>query len=86
MSSDVWSSRGVPRPQIPHVFCSNKPHKISKTNFGKGSVGGNGHENWTLLHLLPFTVGFKIREHEPAWEISMDLKEIVEIVVSHITL
>lgn len=66
-----------------HTDKVNKPHKISKASFDKGSVGGNGHENWTLLRLLPFMIGCKIPEHEPAWEILMDLKEIVEIVVSH---
>ncbi|KAL3999898.1 somatostatin receptor 2 [Sarotherodon galilaeus] len=66
----------------------NKPQKIPKTSFEKGTVFGNGHENWTLLRLLPFIIGCKIPEQEPAWEILMDLnspnlKEIVDIVVSN---
>ena len=60
----------------------NKPHKIPKASFEKGTVGGNGHENWTLLRLLPFVIGHKIPEQEPAWVILMDLKEILDIVVS----
>ena len=27
----------------------NKPKAISKANLEKGSIGGNGHENWSLL-------------------------------------
>lgn len=60
----------------------NKPQKIPKASFEKGTVGGNGHENWTLLRLLPFMIGRKIPEQEPSWEILMDLKEILDIVVS----
>ena len=61
----------------------NKPQKISKASFEKGTFGGNGHENWMLLCLLPFIIVHKIPEHEPAWEILMDLKEIVDISVSN---
>ena len=59
----------------------NKPQKIPGASFVKGTVGGNGHENWTLMRPLPFIIGCKIPEQEPAWEILMDLKEIVDIVV-----
>ncbi|XP_036952445.1 uncharacterized protein LOC119018692 isoform X1 [Acanthopagrus latus] len=59
----------------------NKPKAISKANFEKGSIGGNGHENWSLLRFLPLLIGKSVPEQEPAWEILMDLKEIVEIVV-----
>lgn len=40
------------------------------------------HENWTLLRLLPLMIGSAIPEQEPSWEILIDLKEIVEIIVS----
>lgn len=60
----------------------NKPKKIAKTSFAKGTIGGNGHENWALLRLLPLMIGSKVPENEPSWEILMDLKEIVELVVS----
>lgn len=46
------------------------------------SVGGNAHENWCLLRLLPLMIGFKVPESEPAWDLLMDLKGIVELVVS----
>lgn len=61
----------------------NKPQKITKSSFARSSIGGNGHENWTLLRLLPLMIGSSIPEQEPSWEILMDLKEIVEIVVSN---
>lgn len=60
----------------------NKPKPITKASFGKRRISGNGHENWTLLRLLPLLIGSSIPEKEPSWEILMDLKEIVEIIVS----
>lgn len=69
---------------FPYKFSDklNKPQQITKASFGTGRVSGNGHENWTLLRLLPFIIGTRIPEHEPSWEVLMDLKELVEIVVS----
>lgn len=69
---------------FPYKFSDklNKPQLITKASFGTGRVSGNGHENWTLLPLLPFIIGTRIPEHEPSWEVLMDLKELVEIVVS----
>lgn len=61
---------------------TNKPQQITKASFGTGRLSGNGHENWTLLRLLPLIIGSCVPELEPSWEILMDLKEIVEIVVS----
>lgn len=61
----------------------NRPQKISKFSFSKATIGGNGHENWTLLQLLPLMIGTLVPENEASWEILMDLKEIrVELVVS----
>lgn len=60
----------------------NKPKVIPKTALSKGVIGGNAHENWALLRLLPLMIGGFVPESEPSWEILMDLKEIVEIVVS----
>lgn len=34
----------------------NKPKAISKANVEKGSIGGNGHENWTLLRFLSLLI------------------------------
>lgn len=65
-----------------HYDKVNKPHKIPKSSFLRGTGWGNGHENWTLLRLLPLMIGSCVPENEPAWEILMDLKDITEIVVS----
>src|SRR4029434_3777599 len=60
----------------------NRPKVVRKAAIKKGSIGGNGHENWALLRLLPLMVGGCVAENDPSWEILMDLKEIVQIVVS----
>lgn len=40
-----------------HMNTLTKPHPIPKTCFTKGSVGGNGHENTTLLRRFLLMVG-----------------------------
>lgn len=59
---------------------TNSPHSVHHNFAICRSVGGNMHENWALIRLLPFFIGSKI--HEPAWQILMTLKEIVQLVVS----
>ena len=54
------------------------PLKFSTTS----TIGGNAHENWVLLRLLPFIIGSKVPYGEQAWEILMELKDIVELVVA----
>ena len=46
------------------------------------SVGGNAHENWALLRLLPLIVGERIPENDPKWLVLLNLKDIVELVIS----
>ncbi len=41
---------------------TNKPQQILQCSQLKGSLGGNGHENWTLLRLLPLIIGKRIPE------------------------
>lgn len=60
----------------------DKPQQISKNFAAKRTIGGNGHENSTLLRLLPLMVGSKVPEGDEAWAILMDLKEIVQLVLS----
>lgn len=57
----------------------NKPQQIQQHFSAKKTIGGNGHENWTLLRLLPFVVGHLVLEKEKVWE---TLKDIIEIVCS----
>lgn len=61
---------------------TNKPHPLPQNLSGRKSIGGNAHENWCLLRLLPFLIGPKIPENEPAWQILLDLKHIAELVVA----
>lgn len=60
----------------------NKDQIISQASFSKKTIAGNGHENCALLRLLPLLIGNLVHNFEPAWEILMDLKEIVELVMS----
>lgn len=61
---------------------TNRPHVITHTFSTKPTIGGNAHENWALLRLLPFIIGHLVPEGEMAWQILMDLKDIVELVVA----
>lgn len=61
---------------------TNKPHIIPRTYASRRTIGGNAHENWNLLRLLPFIIGDLIPEAEPAWLVLLDLKEIVELAVA----
>lgn len=46
---------------------TNRPHPISKFFASKNSIGGNCHENWTLLRLLPLMIGHIIPEDDKTW-------------------
>lgn len=61
---------------------TNKPHVVSQSFSSSKSVGGNAHENWSLLRFLPFLVGSLVPEDEPAWLVLMDLKDITELIVA----
>ena len=55
---------------------------IGKGFSTKGSIGGNGHENWCLIRLLPFLIGHCVPEGDDTWEILMLLKDIIELAVA----
>ncbi len=61
---------------------SNRPHAIPKTFMLNKTIGGNAHENWGLLRFLPFLVGQLVPPSEPAWQVILDLKDIVDLVVA----
>ncbi|XP_065099819.1 uncharacterized protein [Paramisgurnus dabryanus] len=65
-----------------HFDKVDKPQPIPKNFVSKLSIGGNGHENCTLLRLLPLMIGSKVPEGDETWAIIMDLKEIVQLVLS----
>lgn len=70
--------------QFPYKFIdkTDQPQVIPATFASKGTIGGNGHENWALIRLLPLMIGFDIPEHDETWEILMLLKDIVELATS----
>lgn len=47
-------------------------------------VGGNAHENWALLRLFPLIVGETIPQSEPTWLVLLNLKDIVELILSSV--
>lgn len=61
---------------------TDRPQPIPLNLSSRRSIGGNAHENWTLLRLLPFIIGTKVPFTEPAWQVLMTLKDITELVVS----
>lgn len=63
---------------------TNRPHAIPRSFTSTNTIGGNAHENWTLLRFLPFFIGHIVPENEPSWLLILDLKDIVELVVAHV--
>lgn len=61
---------------------TNRPHTIPQTFSVKKSIGGNAHENWSLLRLLPLIIGPLVHQDEPIWHVLLDLKDIVELAVA----
>lgn len=59
-------------------YRTNNPQLITKNFSSKRTIGGNGHENWTLLHLLPLLSD--IPEGDETLEVSYDLKRCSGIV------
>jgi len=61
---------------------TNRPHLIG---LGKDSkaIGGNAHENWCLLRMLPLLVGARVPEGDSVWELILYLKDIIEVSFSH---
>lgn len=60
-----------------------KPQPIPYIFACKQNTGVNiGHENSILLRLLPLVVGCSIPEGDKTWAKLMDLKEIVQLVLS----
>lgn len=60
---------------------TNRPHVLPLTFARKKTIGGNAHENWCLLWLIPLIVGKIVPQDEPAWELILLLKDIVELAV-----
>lgn len=63
---------------------TNRPRVIPATFSSEKNIGGNAHENWALLRLLPLIIGPLIPEDEPTWQLLLDLKDIVELLAAPI--
>lgn len=70
--------------QFPYKWSdqTNRPHVIPSHFATKRTVGGNAHENWCLLRLLPLIIGLKVPEDDEVWQMLMTLKDIVELAVA----
>ncbi len=71
---------------FPYSFSdkTNRPQRLTQTFKVNGTIGGNGHENWTLLRLLPLMVGHLVPENNTTWRILLELKDIVELLASSV--
>lgn len=47
----------------------------------KGTIEGNGHENATLLRLLPLLIGNAVHKKSAPWAVLMELKDLVELAM-----
>lgn len=70
--------------EFPYKFSDkvDQPQVIPATFASRGSIGGNAHENWALIRLLPLLIGFDIPENDKTWEILLLLKDILEMSVA----
>ncbi len=70
--------------EFPYSFSdkTDKPQPVPKTFASKKTIGGNGHENWCLIRLLPLMIGHRVPEGNMAWEMLMVLKDVLELVSS----
>ncbi len=62
----------------------NSPQAIPQNYNDRRTIGGNGHENWALIRLLPLIVGSQVPEGDSAWQVLLTLKDIVELVVASV--
>lgn len=53
-----------------------------QTSQKKGTIGGNGHENWALLRFPPLLIGHHVPESDKTWSVVLELKDIVELLSS----
>lgn len=70
--------------QFPYKWAdkTNCPQPVPATFSSRKWIGGNAHENWALIWLLPFIIGHRIPLNDPAWLLLMSLKDIIELVVA----
>lgn len=76
-------NRAILRFPYQHSDKVDRPHPIPSNFARRGTIGGNGHENHALLRLLPLLIGSKVPERDTFWEVLMDLKDVVQLAMSH---
>lgn len=59
---------------------TNRPQKIPATFQRNKTLGGNGHENWSLVRFLPLIIRHRVPEGDPTWELVLELKDLVELL------
>ena len=59
---------------------TNRPQKIPTTFKRNKTLGGNGHENWSLVRFLPLIIGHRVPEGDQTWELVLELKDLVELL------
>lgn len=69
--------------QYQHTNEVDRPQPLPKMllSLSRGTIGGNGHENDTLLPLLPLLVGSVILEGDKVWAVLMELNEVAELAL-----
>lgn len=76
-------------------FCTDEDSEIKEKEVRSGAFQcrtkdihqshvTKAHENWCLLRLLPLMIGTLIPDDEPAWQLILDLKDIVDLVLAPI--
>lgn len=59
---------------------TNRPQKVPSTLHQNRTLGGNGHENWSLVRFLPLIIGHRVPEGNQTWELVLELKDLVELL------
>lgn len=63
---------------------TNCPQGIPLAFASRKTIGGNAHENWCLLRLLPLMIGPKVQEEEQAWQLLCHLPTQMKALVTWI--
>lgn len=69
-------------PLITHLLTRLISLKQLAKDFQAETIGGNGHEYWSVIGFLPLFICHCVPEGNNFWEIRMLLKDIVELIVA----
>lgn len=74
---------------FPYKFSdnTNRPQKVPSTFKRNRTLGGNGHENLSLVCFRPLIISHCVPEGNQTWELVLQLKDLVELLsTSYFTL